>query len=333
MDQLNAYTFNRNYNGQVVVLDIEANLNGDIGRGKKCDLVLLNTLTDELMFVEGKVFSDSRVNVTPPNSPEVIEQVNTYTAAISEQNQNILKQYARHIEIINDLFGTSFNAPKKLIEPAKLLVYDTPKSPTKNGDYSIEKINSELGVNNVLWVKSNENPMLDEIWNVLTKQSDIVFFDLETTGLSCEEDFIIAIGAVKLRHGQIVDGFHSFVACSQPLSEEVETLTGIKNQDVANAPTIEEVLENFYGFSKGCVLAAYNLSFDWGFMISNAEKCGLSFDNEKIDILPLAKEKLQGQVKNFKLNTIADYFGIDTQTKSVLNVTKLAAGVFINLTN
>ena len=169
LDELNCHTFDRNYCGNVVVLDIEVNLNGEIGRGKKCDLVLLNTLTDELMFVEGKVFSDSRVNVTPPNTPEVITQVNTYTAAIAEQKQNILEQYARHIKIINGLFGTAFRPPKKLVEPAKLLVYETPKSPRDNGKYSIGKINIELGADNVFWVGEDIKPTLDDIWEPFTK--------------------------------------------------------------------------------------------------------------------------------------------------------------------
>ena len=164
---LNKHTFDRTYGGDVVVTDIEVNLNGSVGGGKKCDLVLLNRATDEIMFVEGKVFSDSRVNVAESFTPEVISQVNTYTAALAEQRQNILQQYGRHIGIVNRLFGTSFRSPKCLIEPCKLLVYGTPTERTKNGKYTIAKINDELGASNVLWVEQNDNPPLDDIWRAL----------------------------------------------------------------------------------------------------------------------------------------------------------------------
>lgn len=167
LDSLNRHTFDKCYEGDVVVLDIEVDLNGTVGRGKKCDMVLLNERTNELMFVEGKVFWDKRVLVANPFTPEVISQVNMYTAVITEQHQNILEQYARHIEVVKELFSTSYLAPKRVVEPAKLLVYDTPSSPTKNGKYSIEKINSELGTGNVMWVNSDENPTLDEIWETL----------------------------------------------------------------------------------------------------------------------------------------------------------------------
>lgn len=167
LDELNYYTFNQSAASGVVVLDIEVNLNGTVGGGKKCDMVLLNTQTDELMFVEGKVFSDSRVNVSPPYIPEVIAQVDTYTAAIAEQRQIIQKQYARHIEILNSLFGTVYHAPERLVEPAKLLVYETPKTPRENGAYSIDKINAALGEINVLWVEEGIKPTLENIWDSL----------------------------------------------------------------------------------------------------------------------------------------------------------------------
>ena len=166
LDRLYCHTFNRG-SSNVVVLDIEVNLGGQAV--KKCDLVLLNTQTDEIMFVEGKVFSDGRVNVKPPHIPEVIEQVNAYSAAINAQSQTVLEQYARHTVVINRLFGTSYKPPKKLIEPVKLLVYGTPQNPTKNGEYAIDKINTELGASNVLWVNQNEYPTLDKIWVDLTE--------------------------------------------------------------------------------------------------------------------------------------------------------------------
>lgn len=167
LDGLYRHTF-AEHSSSIVVLDIEVNLGGQAVR--KCDLVLLNTLTDEIMFVEGKVFSDRRVKTSIPSVPEVIEQVNGYSNAIRSQEQTILEQYARHIDIVNGLFGSSFRPPKKLVQPAKLLVYNTPEKLTINGEHSIGKIDSGLGAGNVLWVAPCSSPTLSDIWNGLSSK-------------------------------------------------------------------------------------------------------------------------------------------------------------------
>ena len=169
LNSLYSSTFGIGRQFNTVVLDMEVNLNSNVARGKKCDLVLYNIRQGALMFVEGKVFSDSRVNVKRGSMPEVIEQVKMYSEAIEEQAQTIISQYAIHIEIINSLFGTSYPAPEKLIQPAKLLVYETPLNLTDNNHYSIDTITAALGENNTVWFKQNDRPSADEIWNSLCK--------------------------------------------------------------------------------------------------------------------------------------------------------------------
>lgn len=169
LNDLYCHTFYLQRKTAVVVLDIEVNLNGNVNAGKKCDLVLYNTDTAELMFVEGKVFHDRRVNVQIGHIPEVIKQVNLYTAALAEQRQAIIEQYNNHVRIVNALFGTHYAAPAKLIEPAKLLVYNTPEILTGNQAYSIAAVNSALGINNVAWYNDGKRPATDEIWSELCK--------------------------------------------------------------------------------------------------------------------------------------------------------------------
>ena len=55
----------------------------------------------------------------------------------------------------------------------------------------------------------------------------LVFFDIETTGFSAENDRIIEIGAVRVEKGQITDKFSVFVNPQTPIPFEIEKLTGI----------------------------------------------------------------------------------------------------------
>ncbi len=169
LNALYRHTYGMESKYSTIVLDIEVNLNGLVACGKKCDLFLYNPVSSELMLIEGKVFHDKRVNVKCGRLPEVIQQVNTYSAAIEEQKQTIINQYQNYVTIINEIFETEYSLPKKLIQPAKLLVYETPLKLTDNNSYSIDTITAELGVNNVVWFKKYERPSTDEIWNSLCK--------------------------------------------------------------------------------------------------------------------------------------------------------------------
>ena len=165
------------------------------------------------------------------------------------------------------------------------------------------------------------------IWDPLSKFQDIVVFDLETSGRNCEEDSIIEIGAVKVRDGKVIDEFHYFAACPQPLSKEIEQLTRIKNKDIASAPSVKEVLENFYVFADDCILAAYHLPFQYDFLEHYGKLSGLKFDNERLDILLLVQEKLQDKVGNYKISTVAENLGIVYNKSNILGEAKAAAEI------
>lgn len=150
----------------------------------------------------------------------------------------------------------------------------------------------------------------------LIKNNKIVVFDLETSGLDKNLDYIIETGAVKIEGGNITDKFITFVNCPQmeSLPKEVEELTGISFEQIKNAPRVGEVLQKFYDFAKGSILVAHNLPFDFAFLRNWGFWCGISFDEfEKnaIDTVSLAKEKLCGEIDNYKLSTIAKHFNIE----------------------
>lgn len=73
----------------------------------------------------------------------------------------------------------------------------------------------------------------------------VVVVDVETTGLSTNDDSIIEIGAIKLENGSVVDSFSTFVNPQRKLSEFIVGLTGITDEMVATAPLIAEAVKLF----------------------------------------------------------------------------------------
>ncbi|WP_291633032.1 exonuclease domain-containing protein, partial [Clostridium sp.] len=107
--------------------------------------------------------------------------------------------------------------------------------------------------------------------------SCFVVFDLETTGLSSENDRITEIGAVKIENGKIVDRFNEFVNPRMDIPYKITELTGITNDMVAGAGSIEEILPKFLDFASGSVVVAHNAEFDASFIKKNSERLNLKF--------------------------------------------------------
>ncbi|WP_366162995.1 PolC-type DNA polymerase III [Bacillus infantis] len=138
-----------------------------------------------------------------------------------------------------------------------------------------------------------------------------IVFDVETTGLSAVYDTIIELAAVKIHDGEIIDRFESFANPHHPLSATTIDLTGITDDDVRNAPEVEEVLRRFKEWSQNDILVAHNASFDMGFLNTGYKRYGLGkAANPVIDTLELARFLLP-EMKNHRLNTLAKKFDVE----------------------
>ncbi len=139
--------------------------------------------------------------------------------------------------------------------------------------------------------------------------TSFVVFDLETTGFYPSKDNITEIGATKIVDSQIVDAFSTFVNPKMLIPKEVTDITGITDEMVVDAPTIEEVLPKFLDFIGDSVLVAHNSDFDMSFLLRNASKMNVEIENTVLDTLELARV-FYTDMKNYKLGTLAKHFKV-----------------------
>jgi len=145
-----------------------------------------------------------------------------------------------------------------------------------------------------------------------------VILDLETSGAAPSTGAAITeIGAVKVRGGEIIGEFQTFVNPQHGLSDFITELTGITDEMLSDAPKIKSVLPDlfeFLGSHKETVLVAHNAPFDLGFLKAAAAKHKYPWPQYPvIDTVRIARSVLERvEVANCKLSTLATFFGART---------------------
>jgi len=120
----------------------------------------------------------------------------------------------------------------------------------------------------------------------------LVAVDLETTGYEAETEEIIEIGAIRVTvspDGAVTLGerFLTFADPGRPLTPPILRLTGIRDEDLHNAPSTRDAVALFVAFAfrygAPCFIG-HNVGFDVSFL----ERAGMPVGAERLDTAELA---------------------------------------------
>lgn len=109
---------------------------------------------------------------------------------------------------------------------------------------------------------------------------DIVFFDIESTGLNVMKDRIVQIALIKYpKDGSGPIEKEMLVNPGIPISEESMAIHGITPDKVANKPTFIEVAHEINDFIGDSDLSGYNSDrFDIPMLMEEMARAGIDFD-------------------------------------------------------
>jgi DNA polymerase III epsilon subunit family exonuclease len=145
-------------------------------------------------------------------------------------------------------------------------------------------------------------------------RTTFVVLDLETSGGAPHLGaHITEIGAVKVRGGEVLGEFQTFINPGTPIPSFITALTGITDEMVASSPRIAEVfpiLLEFLGSEKETVFVAHNAPFDLSFLKAAANASEYRWPRfTVVDTAKLARRVLsRDEVTNCKLGTLAEFF-------------------------
>jgi DNA polymerase-3 subunit epsilon len=146
----------------------------------------------------------------------------------------------------------------------------------------------------------------------------IAVLDTETTGRDAQTDRIVEIGIVVGLRGEVVRRHNWLVNPQMPIPDGAREVHGISDDDVKDAPTFAQIAADIAEALRGTVPAAYNASFDKGFVAAELARSGLVLEAfpscmraevEWVDPLVWARE-LQKYEKGKKLGEVAARLGV-----------------------
>ncbi len=158
------------------------------------------------------------------------------------------------------------------------------------------------------------NDDIDFIFNLKDYEllnQEYVVFDTETTGFYVGSDQMIEIGAVKIKHGEIIDRFDEFIDPHRPLPQKIVDLTCITDEMLKGHDNEEDVTKRFLEWAGDLPMVAHNAKFDIGFVSEACRKYGLGeFNNTVLDTMSMAR-MLHPEWPNHKLTTLARRYKVE----------------------
>lgn len=144
--------------------------------------------------------------------------------------------------------------------------------------------------------------------------NNLAILDVETTGATAPFDRIIEIGILRIENGKITRKFETLLNPEVALSPFIEDLTGIRNNDLLNAPTFQEIRNDVIEMIEDCVFVAHNARFDYSFIKNEFKRIGIPYSAKQLCTVKLSR-LLFPEFTHHNLDSIMERFEITCERR------------------
>jgi DNA polymerase-3 subunit epsilon len=136
------------------------------------------------------------------------------------------------------------------------------------------------------------------------KYPRLAFVDLETTGGAATEDRITEVGIIEVDNEGVRE-WSSLVNPETPIPEFIQSLTGISDAMVQDAPTFAELADEIAARLADRVFIAHNARFDYAFLKNEFRRTGHAFQPPVLCTVRLSRKLFPGFARH-NLDSLAE---------------------------
>ncbi len=141
----------------------------------------------------------------------------------------------------------------------------------------------------------------------MINQRNFAIVDVETTGGSPFFHRLIEIGILRVEKGEVVQTYQSLINPGVPIPEFITGITNIRDEDVASAPTFEEIKDDVLALFEDAIFVAHNSSFDYGFLRGEFKRHNREFSLDQLCTVRLSRT-LFSRFKHHNLSALIERF-------------------------
>lgn len=175
----------------------------------------------------------------------------------------------------------------------------------------------------------------------LSLKKPIIFFDLETTGLSITGDRIVEMSIVKINPNGTEEEYNYRFNPEMPISEEARNVHHISNEDVSDQPTFKSRAREISRIFEGSDIAGFASSrFDIPMLSEEFARVGVDFDFHKarfVDVQTIFHKKeqrtLSAAFKFYCGKNLEDAHSALADTRATYEVLKAQLDKYTDLPN
>lgn len=142
---------------------------------------------------------------------------------------------------------------------------------------------------------------------------------------------IIQVGIVIVEGKEIVDSYQTDINPHEPLSDHIKALTGITDQQLAQAPDFSQVARTIFELIEDCVFVAHNVTFDANLLAEALFLEGYDLLTPRVDTVELA-QIFYPSLEKYSLSHLSEVLDLNlSDAHTAIADAQATANLFIKL--